>query len=307
MRVFVAGGAGFIGSNVVKELLSRNIEVIALDDLSTGINNLKNIQNSKLQFVKGDIRDEKLVNELMSRCTHVIHQACKVIAASLENPYEDLDVNGRGTLILLEAARKNKIQSFIYSSSASVYGDTKGKVMGENLLPDPSNPYAISKMTGEYYTKFYHKIHGLNTVALRYFNVYGPHQNAHSVYGGVIPIFCKLAKEGKPLRIYGDGNQTRDFTYIDDVARITVDCLFNDIAYGKYFNVGFGEETTIQELAMIFKDIKDTGIIYEPSRTIDNVINRQSDCSYIYEVLDYSCKTSLKDGIKVTYDWYSQE
>ena len=304
--VLVTGGAGFIGSNVVRELLSRNMKVIVLDDLNTGINNIEEIEDTKLEFIKGDIRDIDLVDSLMSRCDYVINEACRVIAASLDDPYGDLDVNVRGTLILLESARKNKIKSFIYSSSASVYGDTGGLVMSEKLVPNPSNPYAISKMTGEHYTKLYSKVHNMNTVSLRYFNVYGPHQNPHSVYGGVIPIFCSSLKDGEPLRVYGDGEQTRDFTYVKDVAKITVDCLFNDKAFGKCFNVGFGAEVSINDLVQAFRQIKDTGVAYVGERTIDNVTRREADSSYLKDELGYGCTTPLTDGIGITYEWYAK-
>jgi nucleoside-diphosphate-sugar epimerase len=305
--VLVTGGAGFIGSNVVRELLSRNMKVIVLDDLCTGLNNIEDINDTNLIFIRGDIRNIDLVDSLMSKCNYVINEACRVIAASLDDPYGDLDVNGRGTLILLESAKKHNIEAFIYASSASVYGDTEGIVMSEDLVPDPSNPYAISKMTGEHYTKLYSKVHGMNTVSLRYFNVYGPHQNPHSVYGGVVPIYCEAIKEEQPLRIYGDGLQTRDFTYVKDVSRITVNCLFDDKAFGGVYNVGYGAEVSIVDLVWAFHQIKDTGVTYEESRTIDNVYRRESCTEKLESDLGYRCKTNLKDGIEVTYNWYAKD
>jgi nucleoside-diphosphate-sugar epimerase len=302
--VLVPGGAGFIGSNVVLELLDRGFNVIALDDLCTGINNLKGVTHQNLRFVIGDIRNEKLIDILMSECDYVINLACRVIAASLADPYGDLEVNAKGTLILLESAKKYGVKSFVYASSASVYGDSGGLKMSEKLVPNPSNPYAISKMTGEHYTKFYHTVHGMNTVSLRYFNVYGPHQNPHSVYGGVVPIYCNSINNDEPLRIYGDGEQTRDFTYVKDVARITVDCMINQDAYGSVFNVGFGTETSINDLVTSFHKIKDTGVKFAEKRKIDNVTRRESDCSLIKETLGYSCDVPLNEGIEITYEWY---
>lgn len=305
--VLVPGGAGFIGANVVLELLDRGFEVIALDDLCTGINNLEGIQHENLKnltFVYGDIRDEDLVDSLMSKCDYVINLACRVIAASLADPYGDLEVNAKGTLILLESAKKHGIKSFVYASSASVYGDTGGKKMKEDIVPNPSNPYAISKMAGEHYTKFFNSIHGMNTVSLRYFNVYGPHQNPHSVYGGVVPIYCNSLKNDEPLRIYGDGEQTRDFTYVKDVARITVDCMINEEGFGKVYNVGFGKETSINDLVTSFHEIKNTGVKFAEKRKIDNVTRRESDCSLIKDELGYSCEIPLNEGIQITYEWY---
>lgn len=302
--VLVPGGAGFIGSNVVFELLERGFDVIALDDLCTGINNLKGIKHPNLRFVIGDIRDVELIDGIMSECDYVINLACRVIAASLADPYGDLEVNAKGTLILLESAKKHGVKSFVYASSASVYGDSGGLKMSETLVPNPSNPYAISKMTGEHYTKFYHNVHGLNTVSLRYFNVYGPHQNPHSVYGGVVPIYCNSLKNNEPLRIYGNGEQTRDFTYVKDVARITVDCMLNQDSYGSVFNVGFGEETSINDLVKSFQKIKDTGVKFAENRKIDNVTRRESDCSFIKEKLGYQCEMPLNEGIEITYNWY---
>tara|TARA_Y100000385_G_scaffold152387_1_gene158061 strand:+ start:5230 stop:6177 length:948 start_codon:yes stop_codon:yes gene_type:complete len=304
--VLVAGGAGFVGSNVVRELLKRDYRVIALDDLNTGINNLEDLEDVNLSFVLGDVRDVKLIDELVSKCDYIINESCRVIAASIEDPFGDLDVNAKGNLILLQAAKKHNIKSFIYASSASVYGDAKGNVMHECLVPDPSNHYAISKMTGEHYTKMYHKVENMNTVCLRYFNVYGPYQNPHSIYGGVIPIFCNLTDEDKPLRIYGDGKQTRDFTYVDDVAKITVDCLKDDRSYGKCFNVGLGKEISINDLSDNFRKIKDNGVEYAGKRTIDNVERRECDTTYIKSELDFNCEVSLEDGINRTYEWYSK-
>ena len=302
--VLVPGGAGFIGSNVVLELLERGFNVIALDDLCTGINNLEDVRHPNLTFVIGDIRNIALVDDLMSESDYVINLACRVIAASLADPYGDLEVNAKGTLILLESAKKYGVKSFVYASSASVYGDSGGLKMSEKLVPNPSNPYAISKMTGEHYTKFYSTVHGMNTVSLRYFNVYGPHQNPHSVYGGVVPIYCNSIKNDEPLRIYGDGEQTRDFTYVKDVARITVDCMINQDSFGKVFNVGFGTETSINDLVTSFHKIKDTGVKFAEKRKIDNVTRRESDCSLIEETLGYSCNVPLNEGIEITYEWY---
>lgn len=249
MKVLVTGGAGFIGSHMVEELLNRGFSVVVLDDLSTG--KLENLPaaNGSLRFIKGSILDRIKVAEAIHDCDAVIHLAAIAsVQASIDHPLQAHQVNFDGTLHLLEAARKAGTRRFLFASSASVYGGGGRNAISEDDPVAPMTPYAIDKLAGEYYLKHYLNICGLNFTAFRFFNVYGSRQNSSSPYSGVISIFTANSIAGKPIKIYGDGGQTRDFVYVRDVCKILVTAIDTSEMYGRILNVGTGHCISVLDL-----------------------------------------------------------
>ncbi len=257
----VTGGAGFIGSNLAQELARRACQVTILDDMSTGrleniadlINSTNSItqqtqQTQRVKFVQGSITELALLQEVFQGADLIFHLAAiPSVPRSIADPQACHAANITGTLNVLLAARDNGIKKVVYASSSSVYGDTPSLPKREDMPPNPQSPYAVSKLAGEYYCCVFQQVYGLPTVCLRYFNVYGPRQDPNSQYAAVIPRFIKRISEGNPPVIFGDGKQTRDFTYITDVVEASI--LAAESSATGIFNIGKGERTTINQLA----------------------------------------------------------
>ena len=251
-RVIVTGGAGFIGSHLAEELVRRGYQVAILDNLSTGRKeNIKELLNkNKVQFIQDSITNLPLLKELFQGATYVFHQAAiPSVPKSVKDPLATNEVNITGTLNVLLAAKDSKVKKVIYASSSSVYGDTPTLPKREDMVPCPQSPYAVSKLAGEYYCRVFQEVYGLTTVCLRYFNVYGPRQDPESQYAAVIPRFLSWAYKGKPLVIFDDGEQTRDFTFVADA--VAANILAAESNASGVFNVGTGESITINELARL--------------------------------------------------------
>jgi len=249
-KAVVTGGAGFIGSHLAEELAGRGYYVIILDDLSTGrMENIAELsKGSKADLIKGSITDLALLQKSFQGVDYVFHQAAiPSVPRSVENPLASHEANITGTLNVLLAARDNGVKKVIYASSSSVYGDTPALPKREDMLPNPQSPYAVTKLAGEYYCQAFEQVYGLSTVCLRYFNVYGVRQDANSQYAAVIPRFVQRAREGSPPIIFGDGEQTRDFTFVKDAVEANMLAAERD-ARG-IFNIGNGEKFSINELA----------------------------------------------------------
>ena len=249
-RTVVTGGAGFIGSHLAEELASRGYYVVILDDLSTGrTENIEVLlQNKDVQFVQGSITNLPLLHKLFQGVESVFHQAAiPSVPRSIENPLLSHEVNVTGTLNVLLAARDNHIKKVIYASSSSVYGDTPTLPKREDMPPNPQSPYAVTKLAGEYYCRVFQEVYGLPTVCLRYFNVYGPRQDPNSQYAAVIPRFINRVSQGEPPVIYGDGEQTRDFTFVRDAVEANI--LAAESEATGVFNIGKGEKISINQLA----------------------------------------------------------
>jgi len=300
-KVVVTGGAGFIGSHLVEELVKRNHNVVIIDNLSTGkmenIKHLLDMQN--LQFTKGDVMELPLLQELFKETDYIFHEAAlTTVPRSIENPRASHDVNATGTLNVLIAAKDNGVKKVIYASSSSVYGDTPTLPKTENMMPQPKSPYAVSKLTGEYYCQVFQQVYGLKTVVLRYFNVYGPRQDPERKHAAVIPKFIKAALNGEPLIIFGDGEQTRDFTFVKDVVGANILAAECD-ACGT-FNVAQGDRITLNDLAELIAGI--TGnrseIIHEKPR-LGDIKHSLADISK-YKAFGYEPKYSWEDGIRET-------
>lgn len=301
-KILVTGGAGFIGSSVVEELLAEGLSVVVLDDLSTG--KLENLppEAETLRIVVGSILDAETVRDVMKGCDAVIHfAAIASVQASVENPVLTHQVNFDGTLLLLEMARITGIKRFLFASSAAVYGDASEGAVSENSPVSPLTPYAIDKLACEYYLKHYYRTFGMECTAFRFFNVYGPRQNPASPYSGVISIFASNSMAEKPLKIFGDGMQTRDFVYVKDVARILVASITNQAMIGEVVNIGTGRSTLlrdiIEQLSIILKKSIEVG--YAGARPGD-IRHSLADITLLRSLSCEVPSTSITDGLIAT-------
>jgi len=305
-KYLVTGGAGFIGSNIARELLERGAYVRILDDLSTGLE--KNIRElrGKVDFIKGDIRDRIEVKNAVRGVDFVIHQAALgSVARSIEAPGETNDVNVGGTLNVLINARKAGVKRLIYASSSSVYGNCDVFPQDESFRPNPISPYAVSKLTGEYYCRVFTETMGLETVSLRYFNVFGPRQNPKSKYSAVIPIFITKLLNDQPCVINGDGTQSRDFTFVSNVVRANLAGCTRAGAAGKVINVACGETHSVRDVADGIKKIlnKNIDFIYGAERAGD-IKKSVASTKMLKDVLDVETDVKFKEGLEKTVDWF---
>jgi len=305
-KYLVTGGAGFIGSNIVETLVAGGEEVVVIDDLSTGkIENIEPWINS-IKFIEGDIRDREKVREAMSGVDYVLHQAALAsVPRSIENPVLVNEVNVSGTITLLEEARKAGIKRFVYAASSSAYGDTEVLPKTEDMPAAPLSPYAVSKLTGEYYCSVYNHVYGLSTVSLRYFNVFGPRQDPNSQYAAVIPIFISSLLRGERPTIFGDGEQSRDFTFVTNVVNANILASRCEEAAGQVLNVACGERYTLNELFSLLRQMINVEIdpVYADPRPGD-VKHSQADISRAKELLKYEPEISFKEGLEKTVEWY---
>jgi UDP-glucose 4-epimerase len=300
----VTGGCGFIGSHIVDAFVRKGWEVGIFDNLSTGAeSNLK--AGERVRFHKGDIRDFDSVKKAMSGYKVVSHQAALVsVTRSVEDPLVSSAVNVGGTLNVLTAARDTGVERVIYASSSSVYGETETLPKTETMQTKPASPYAVSKLAGENYCRTFASVYGLRTVSLRYFNVYGPRQR-EGPYSGVIPAFVGSALRGKPPVVNGDGSQTRDFTYVQDVVQANVLCIEKDVKPGEVFNVGSASRISILELARIVARLGgNPGMEPEfgPEREGD-VKHSYADIGKISAAVGYKPSYTLETGVKDVFDW----
>ena len=306
MKTVVTGGAGFIGSNLVELLLEEGHAVLILDDLSTGKHaNVSNFLGRRdCRFVKGSITDLRLLKEVFQDVECVFHQAAiPSVQRSVENPRATHEANVNGTLNVLLAARDCGVEKVIYASSSSVYGDTPTLPKHEEMLPTPKSPYAVSKLTGEYYCRVFAEVYGLQTVSLRYFNVYGPRQDPYSEYAAVIPRFITRILAHLPPVIYGDGTQTRDFTFVKDVARANLLAAERD-AEG-VFNIACGVRISVNELASRIMELigVELEMRYDEPRPGD-IKDSLADITRAREALGFQPEFALTDGLEETIRWF---
>ena len=307
-NIVVTGGAGFIGSNLVKFLVNDN-HVIVIDDLSTGyIHNIQNlISSKKITYINGSITNLELLQAAFKDVDYVFHQAAiPSVPRSIKDPLKSTTVNALGTLNVLVAARDNHVKKVIYASSSSVYGDTPTLPKQEDMIPNPLSPYAVSKLTAEYFCGVFTRIYGLQTIALRYFNVYGPWQDPTSEYAAVVPKFITSVLNGKSPVIYGDGQQTRDFTFVNDV--ISANVLAAESTSTGVFNIAGGKRISINELAgLIIKTCKkDVQSEYRDKRDGD-ILHSLADVTRAEKGFNFISRFSITDGIEETIKWYQQQ
>ncbi|MCK5686767.1 NAD-dependent epimerase/dehydratase family protein [bacterium] len=305
-NVVVTGGAGFIGSNLVEELLNRNVKVTIIDDLSSGKKaNIESFFNH-INFIKGSITDNEVITTALKGKDAVFHfAAVPSVFRSVQEPSRTNQVNISGTLNLLLASRDLGIKKFVFSSSSSVYGDTAVLPKVENMREQPLSPYALQKLAGEKYSIMFNKLYGLYTVSLRYFNVFGPNQDPDSEYSAVIPKFIKLLQNNKAPEIYGDGEQTRDFTYVDNVVSANILAASSDNSGGMAFNVACGERYSLNQLYGMLTDLLGSKLesTYASSR-LGDVKDSLGDIGSISKQLGYKPLVDFKEGLKRTVNYF---
>jgi len=305
----VTGGAGFIGSHTVDELLGRGASVRVLDDFSTG--KRENLREAlpHIDLVEGDIADLETVRQAVEGVSHIIHLAAlPSVPRSVADPLASNQANVTGTLNLLVAARDAGVRRVVYASSSSVYGDDPTLPKREEMPTAPLSPYAVSKLAGEYYCRVFHRVYGLSTVALRYFNVFGPRQDPASQYAAVVPRFVVAMLEGEPPTVYGDGHQSRDFIYVANVVQANLLACESSNGAGQVFNVGSGERHTLLELVSHLHQILGANI--EPQFTDplpSDVRHSQADVGQIQRTIGYQPDTSFYEGLERTVAWYQQQ
>jgi len=311
MRYLVTGGAGFIGSNLARALLSAGEKVRVLDSFLTGkrenLEGLAQRHGAAFELIEGDLRDLEAVRKASEGMDFVLHQgALPSVPRSVADPALSNEINVSGTVNLLIAAREAGVRRVTFAASSSAYGDTAELPKREAMTPNPKSPYAAQKLAGEHYMRIFHELHGLQTVSLRYFNVFGPRQDPQSTYAAVIPRFIAAALRGEAPVVYGDGRQTRDFTYIDNVVQANlVACSAPKEACGRVFNIACGERVSLLEILEIVGSEAGRSVPprFEPPRPGD-VRDSLADISLASEVLGYAPKVAFRDGLKKTFDWF---
>lgn len=305
----VTGGAGFIGSNLCEALLRLGHEVRCFDDLSTGKQGNVDLflGEPNYTFLKGDIRDLDSCLEACDGVDYVLHQAAwGSVPRSIEFPLLYEEINVRGTLNMLEAARQDGVKKFVYASSSSVYGDAPALPKREGREGTLLSPYAVTKRTGEEYAKLYTHLYGLDTYGLRYFNVFGPRQDPNGAYAAAIPKFIRqLLNDEAPL-IYGDGTQSRDFTYIENVVEANLKaCLAGHDAAGETFNIAYGGREYLLDMCRLLAELleKDIEPVFGPERA-GEIKHSNADITKARDMLDYDPSYSFADGIRLAIEWY---
>jgi nucleoside-diphosphate-sugar epimerase len=307
MSYLVTGGAGFIGSHIAAYLCASGKDVRILDNFSTG--KRENLADLPVSLIEGDIRDAACVSEAMQGIDTVFHQAalCSV-TRSMRDPLATHDVNVTGTLVVLEAARKAGVRRLVMASSSSVYGDSDVFPKEEDMTPEPLSPYAASKLICEFYCRLYWKTFGLDTVALRYFNVFGPRQDPYSEYSAVIPRFVDAIIQGLPPRIYGDGLQSRDFTYVDDVVQANIAAATSAYAPGQVMNVACGNRWSLIDLIEHLESLLSCNVqpVFEAARAGD-VKHSQASIKRAQALIAFVPATEFDAGLRRTVDWFTAQ
>ncbi|MEO9483328.1 MAG: SDR family oxidoreductase [Ekhidna sp.] len=310
-KILVTGGAGFIGSNLIESLLDRKYQVVCLDNLSTGFtHNIEEFfDNNNFEFVEGDILDFKLLKNLTKDVFAVSHQAALgSVPRSIKDPLTTNRVNIEGTLNVLKACVDNKVQRVIYAASSSTYGDSPKLPKKEHEIGNPLSPYAVTKLVNELYADVFQKVYGLNTIGLRYFNVFGPKQDPNGAYAAVIPLFMKAILSGNRPTVNGDGNHSRDFTFVANAVQANIKSIEAPInCYNTVYNIACGERTTLNELVGFINDINGSQLdpVHGSERDGD-IEHSLADISKATHALGYSPEQSVKEGLHSTIEWYNR-
>jgi len=305
MKYLVTGGAGFIGSNIVEELLKRGEKVRVLDNFSTGKRENLSQCLDHIELIEGDIRSYHIVREAVAGIDVIVHEAAlPSVPRSIRDPITSNEVNVGGTLNILDAAKDAKLKRVVIASSSSIYGDTPELPKHEGIVPNPLSPYAVSKLAGEKYCSVFSRIYGLHTIALRYFNVFGPRQDPHSQYSAVIPRFVNAMMNDQQPIIFGDGEQSRDFTYIANVVEATLLAATAECPAGLVMNCACHGQTTLNTLVTEINRILGKSItpIYQPEH-LGDIKHSFADIKSIKSVLKYEPRVNFIQGLERLIQW----
>lgn len=305
----VTGGAGFIGSHIAAALIDRGARVRIIDDLSTGYRENVEDVGGDIDFIQASLTDRHAVRRALEDVEWVFHEAAiPSVPRSVAAPEETHEASVNATFSLLLAARDQKVRRLVYAASSAAYGDQPELPKREDMRPDPLSPYAVAKLVGEYYCRVFSRVYGLDTVSLRYFNVFGPRQDPGSQYSGVISRFIDAALNAKQPTIYGDGEQSRDFTYIANVVDANLKAAESESAVGQVINIANGERVTINEVFEMVKKLTGRANLeaeYAPPRTGD-VRDSLADLSLARSLLGYTPQVGLEEGLRSTIDWWTK-
>jgi nucleoside-diphosphate-sugar epimerase len=305
----VTGGAGFIGSHIAAALVTKGARVRIIDDLSTGYRENVNEVGGDVDFVHASLADENALRKALEDVELVFHEAAiPSVPRSVENPRQTHIASVDSTFSLLDAARQMKVRRIVYAASSSAYGDQPTLPKVEDMLPDPLSPYAVAKLVGEYYSRVFSRVYGLETVSLRYFNVFGPRQDPSSQYSGVISRFIAALLSGEQPVIYGDGEQSRDFTYIANVVDANLKAAETTKGIGKVINVANGERITLNKLLKEVQELTgktEVAVDYRAPRAGD-VLHSLADITRAREFLGFEPRVGLREGLQLTIDWWKQ-
>jgi len=308
MRYVVTGGAGFIGSNTVDELVRRGHSVVVLDDLSAGKEeNLSDFRN-KITFIKGSITDIEVVRKTMHEADYVLHLAARTsVPRSVKDPIETNKINIEGTLNVLVAAKEMKVKRVVIAASSAAYGETPTLPKVETMQPEPISPYGVTKYVSELYGQTFGRCYGLENVSLRYFNIFGPRQDPSSPYSGVLAKFCTAFLEDKEPVVFGDGEQTRDFTFVDNAVHANLLACEAQSVSGRVFNIGCGTRSSLNQVIQALNRISGKALEpkYDPPRDGD-IRDSQADISLANRYLSYEPLVGFEEGLKITFDWYRE-
>lgn len=308
-RALVTGGAGFIGSHLAEGLLKQGYQVRVLDNFATGRrDNLGQVTND-IELMEGDVRNLTTVRAAVRNVDVVFHEAAlPSVERSVKHPLESNEVNIAGTLNVLVAARDANVGRVVYAASSAAYGNAAALPKEESMTPDPLSPYAIGKLAGEQYMKVFTQLYGLSTVSLRYFNVFGPRQDPTTQYAGVIAKFTTCALEGKPYPVYGDGEQSRDFTYVENVVLSNLLAAEAQLDHSPLLNIAFGERTTLNQILKLLNELTNQNLpaSYGPERAGD-VRHSHANLERAHKVLGYAPKVDVREGLRRTLEWYREQ
>ncbi|MEQ8821129.1 MAG: SDR family oxidoreductase [Sumerlaeia bacterium] len=307
-RIIVTGGAGFIGSHIATALVERGHEVVVVDNLSTGKRENIAHLDGRIEFVRGSVADEDLLDEILPGTRCVYHEAAVAsVPRSVAEPLPTHDTNITATLRLLEGARRHGVKRFVFAASSAAYGDGEEPVKTEDLLPRPLSPYAVHKLACEQYLRVYHSLHGVETVALRYFNVFGARQDPKSEYAAVIPKFITRMLNGERPIIFGDGLQSRDFIHVDNIVKGNLLAMESETAPGEVINLGCGASYSLIDLVEALNDVMKTEFdpLFEPAKPGD-VRHSHAGIGRAQALLGFEPEVSFRDGLAKTVAWFEE-
>ena len=309
MKTLITGGCGFIGSHIAEALVNDGEEVVIYDNLSSGYEHNIAAFRDKVKFIQGDVRDPETLKKAMQGVTNIFHEAALVsVFESVEKPYDNHNINLTGTLNVLTAAKEAGAKRLVVASSAAIYGNDPALPKQENMLPQPESPYALAKITKEYYLSVFSKLYGLETVSLRYFNVFGPRQDPSSMYSGVISKFVDVITAGQDPTVFGDGEQTRDFVFVKDIVQANLLAMRAGPEISGYsFNVGTGKKTSLLQLLDALKEItgNDFTVHFKDVRSGD-IKHSVSDISAAINTLGYQPEHDITSGLRQLLEWKMQ-